>query len=274
MADIGVTDENPEIDYVSQMRWPKFSLNLLMENDMNSVDAAWRAACLMGALILGAISAYGGFEFTKKLEGGISYIVIASPVVIAFAALIPPIGEWQWKRKQYVKSIVWWLVLLPAAYFVFCAATERYHAAQAGAQAERSAYSSQVVRAENSLETLKSEAKAAKEASDKTKAREKLGRKCNSECLSIREKSDRLAKEVSDAEKALLNAEKQKTVESGIWFPPWLLGLTMDLMVFVAVWTGLHGTFDVEETKKAKRRYRRRKPSTPKHNVTPLRVVK
>jgi hypothetical protein len=241
---------------------------------MNKVDAAWRAACLMGALILGAISAYGGFEFTKKLEGGISYIVIASPVVIAFAALIPPIGEWQWNKGYYLKSIAWWLVLIPAGYFVFCAATERYHAAQAGAQAERNAYSSQVVRAENSLNALKLEASAAKDASDKTKALEKLGRKCNSECIKIRMKSDRLAKEVADAEKALLGAEKQKIAESGIWFPPWLLGLTMDLMVFVAVWTGLHGLTETEEPKKAKRRYRRRKPTPPKNNVTPLRVVK
>jgi hypothetical protein len=51
----------------------------------------------LGALALGltctGLGCYGAFEFAYKLEGEVTYLVLAAPVIAATAALIPPIAE-------------------------------------------------------------------------------------------------------------------------------------------------------------------------------------
>ena len=55
----------------------------------------------LGALVLGlpcaGLGSYGAFEFAYRLEGTVSYLVIAAPVVAVTAALIPPIAEATWR---------------------------------------------------------------------------------------------------------------------------------------------------------------------------------
>ena len=97
----------------------------------------------MGALALGltcaSLGCYGAFEFAYRLEGAVTYLVLAAPVIGASAAVIPPIAETTWRGGHALKALLWWAVLLPAGAVVFFSAAERVHTAKAGAEAERSA---------------------------------------------------------------------------------------------------------------------------------------
>ena len=62
----------------------------------------------LGALALGLICAglgcYGAWEFALKLEGGVSYLALAAPVIAAAAAMIPPIAEVTWRSRLLPKG--------------------------------------------------------------------------------------------------------------------------------------------------------------------------
>jgi hypothetical protein len=97
----------------------------------------------LGAFALGLICAglgcYGAYEFAYRLEGSVTYLVLAAPVIAGTAALIPPIAEATWRAGGYVKALLWWAVLVPAGAVVFYSAAERVHDAKAGAEADRGA---------------------------------------------------------------------------------------------------------------------------------------
>jgi hypothetical protein len=107
------------------------------------VSCTWPQSSGWGALALGLICTssccYGAFEFAYKLEGVVTYVVLAAPVIAATAALIPPIAEATWRSGHALKALLWWAVLLPAGAAAFFSAAERVHTAKAGAEAERSA---------------------------------------------------------------------------------------------------------------------------------------
>src|SRR5262245_23834314 len=102
----------------------------------------YRVASTVLGLSCAGLGSYGAFEFAQKLEGAISYLVIAAPVVAVAAALIPPIAEATWRAGGYVKALLWWAVLIPAGAVVFYSAAERVQDAKAGAEAERGAFRS------------------------------------------------------------------------------------------------------------------------------------
>jgi len=111
-------------------------------------------AVRLGALALGVscagLGAFGAYEFAHKLEGGVTYLVLAAPLIAVSAAFIPLIAELTWRRGHFLKAVLWWIVLVPAAAVVFFSAAERVHVAKAGAQAERSALRSSASRAQHS----------------------------------------------------------------------------------------------------------------------------
>jgi len=115
----------------------------------------------LGALALGltcaALGCYGAFEFAYRLEGGLTYLVLAAPVIAATAALIPPIAEATWRSGQIPKALLWWAVLLPAGAVVFFSSAERVHGATAGAEAERGALRGAASRAEATLTRAEAE---------------------------------------------------------------------------------------------------------------------
>jgi hypothetical protein len=108
-------------------------------------------AVRLGALALGVscagLGAFGAYEF-RKLEGGVTYLVLAAPLIAVTAAVIPPIAEATWRSGHPLKATLWWLVLVPAGAVVFFSAAERVHVAKAGAQAERDALRGAASRAE------------------------------------------------------------------------------------------------------------------------------
>jgi hypothetical protein len=111
-------------------------------------------------------SLFGAYEFAHTLEGGVSYLVLAAPLIAISAAFIPPIAEATWRARGKLKAILWWVALIPTGAVVFFSVAERVHVAKAGAQIERSALRSVAVRAKASL--TKAEAELATPKTDAT----------------------------------------------------------------------------------------------------------
>ena len=114
---------------------------------MASVVRLWALALGVSCAGLGA---FGAFEFAHRLEGEVTYLVLAAPLIAVTAAVVPPIAEAMWRSGAPLKALLWWAVLVPAAAVVFFSAAERVHVAKAGAQAERSALRGAAVRAQAS----------------------------------------------------------------------------------------------------------------------------
>ena len=80
-------------------------------------------AIRLGALALGVscagLGAFGAYEFALRLEGGVSYLVLAAPLIAVTAALIPPIAEATWRGGHPLKALFWWAILVPAGAVVF-----------------------------------------------------------------------------------------------------------------------------------------------------------
>lgn len=225
--------------------------------DPKAITAS-RVLALTIGLAAGALGCYGAYEMACKTDGG--YLIIAAPVVAAAAALIPYLAESAWRAGQRVKSLALWLVLIPAAAVVFFGAAERVHTAKAGAEAERAAMHSAVTRAGAAL--TQARAKADKAEVDATAARSKGRKQCDASCLAKWEAEAGAARgRVSDAAAAVTAAETKATVESPLRAPVWLLPLALDLVAFVAIWTGLGvAKPPVEQIVRRRKRTARHKP--------------
>ena len=239
--------------------------------------SVWRCASIILGIVTACLGMWGAYQFGLKLEGSVSYLTIAAPVIAGAAALIPPLAEQAWWSKQYAKSLLWWAVLIPATATVFFGAAERVHAAKAGAEAERSALRKNAERAESELAEAKEAALKAEAQALKAEARKTCGTSCREAKLARDEANTKLG----EAKHALLIAETKATTEASLKAPEWLLPAALDLIAFMAIWTGLTGP--KAEPTKAKRKTRKRKPTAkPKApspvilptNADHLRVVK
>jgi hypothetical protein len=195
------------------------------------------AAATVIGLTCAGLGCYGAFEFAYKLEGTITYLVIASPVVALTAALIPPLAEATWRAGGRLKAVLWWAALVPAAAVVFFSAAERVHVAKAGAQAERIALRGAASRARATLTTA--EAELAKARAEANKARGQ--KKCGSDCRTKLAAEAAATADVNAARRELLLTEKTATADSPLQAPTWLLPAALDLVAFMAIWTGLSG---------------------------------
>jgi hypothetical protein len=195
----------------------------------------------LGAFALGllcaALGCYGSYEFAHKLEGGVTYLVLAAPVIAAAAAMIPPIAEATWRSGSYLKSLLWWLVLVPAGAVVFFAAAERVHVAKAGAQAERTAARAAAARAQATLTRAEGQLDAARAAANRARGQKQCGPDCRTKLAAEASASA----DVVAARSALFQEESAATTDSPITAPVWLLPAALDLVAFMAMWTALSG---------------------------------
>ncbi len=64
----------------------------------------------MASIVLGVgaagLGCYGAYTYALKLEGGVSYLTYAAPLIAAAAALIPPIAEAVWRNGEWFKAVV------------------------------------------------------------------------------------------------------------------------------------------------------------------------
>jgi hypothetical protein len=125
-------------------------------------------AVRLGALALSVscagLGAFGAYEFAHTLEGEVTYLVLAAPLIAVTAALIPPFAETSWRGGRPLKALLWWAASVPAGAVVFFASSERVHVAKAGAQAERVALRNAASRAQAALRSDASLAQAKAEA--------------------------------------------------------------------------------------------------------------
>ena len=198
----------------------------------------WRLASIVLGIVTALLGMYGAYQFGLKLEGKVSYLTIAAPVIAGAAAIIPPLAEHAWRSRQYAKSLMWWAVLVPAAATVFFGAAERVHVAKAGAEAERSALRQEASRASSELAEAKELALKAEAHALKAEAR----KVCNASCREAKLARDEANAKLDQAKHALLIAETKATTEASLKAPEWLLPAALDLIAFMAIWTGLTRT--------------------------------
>jgi hypothetical protein len=194
----------------------------------------------LGALALGLVCSclgmYGAFEFAMKLErGAVTYLVLAAPVIAGAAASIPVLAEATWRARAYLKALLWWVALVPAGAVVFFSAAERVHVAKVGEQAERVALRNAAARAQATLNKADAELASARAAANQARGLKKCGADCRSRLAG--ETTAQAA--VDRARGELLQAEKQATTESPLQAPVWLLPAALDVVAFLAIWTGL-----------------------------------
>lgn len=239
-----------------------------------------KASILTIGFAAAALGCYGAYEQALKTDGG--YLTIAAPVVALAAALVPYFAERAWKARQRVKCLVWWLVLIPVAATLFFATAERVHFAKAGAEAERSAQRSAVDRAQRSLDDARAQLasaefdvrSASKLPQKPTSKNAKAGTWCDEPCAKRRNDAADKARKVRDeALSEVTKLQAQAPEESPYKAPVWLLPAALDLVAFVAIWTGL--AIRVRKVNvKVKRRRRRKAPTPPARSPVQLQVVR
>lgn len=183
------------------------------------------------------LGCYGAWTAAYALEGGTSYLTIASPVVALAAALIPPMAEAHWRSKEYVKSLLWWAVLIPAAAVVFLASFERVHYAKAGQAAEITAQQNAVKRAASDL----AEAKAALPEAEAKERKAKAQKTCGPVCRADKQGGEDARNRVAQAELSLHKAEAAARAEASLKAPAWLLPFALDAVAFMAIWSAFTG---------------------------------
>ena len=202
-----------------------------------------------------------------KLEGNtVTYIVLAAPVIAGAAAIIPVIAEATWRDGAYLKALLWWAVLVPAGATVFFAAAERVHVAKAGVQAERDALRSAAFRAQAAL--TRAEAELAKARADANQARGQ--KQCGPACRTKLATEVSAQADVEAARRELLLAEMKATADSSLQAPTWLLPAALDLVAFMAVWTGISkGPVKGRRRELVRRASLKRRRGSPKPSVQP-----
>jgi hypothetical protein len=224
----------------------------------------------MASITLGMAAAgpgmFGAYEFGRKLEGGVvSYLTLAAPLIALAAALSPPFAERTWRQGHYGKSLIWWLVLIPAAATVFFTAVQRVHVAKAGAEAERSALRKAAHRAAQELSQAKQDAAKAQAESRRAEAR----KTCGVTCREAKQARDEAHARLEKAEQALFTAEAKATTEANLKAPEWLLPAALDLVAFMA--TGLTGPKVSPIASKPKARTKRKVKVRAKAVLKPVR---
>jgi hypothetical protein len=240
---------------------------------MNRKWIIWRPVVFTIGVIATVLGCIGAWEYALKLEGGrVSYLVLAAPVVAVAAGIIPPIAHWSWAAGDRVRAILWWLVLIPVAAVVFFGAAERVHTAKAGSQAERTALRSAAERAKADLSSAKSELTQA----DQREARFRGAKQCGPQCRAARETVVQARQRVVDAEAKLIAADSKAASESPLTAPIWLLPAALDLIAFLAVWSGLGGPWRTPAPEKpvpARRKRSSRKRARKAPTQRALRIV-
>lgn len=205
---------------------------------MNKVLNPWRPFMFLIGIVTAAVGCYGAYEYGLKLEGGkISYLAIGAPIVAVVAAFAPPFAEHLAKQGEYTKAACWWLTLIPAAAMIFFAAAERVHMAKASHEAETRAQRAVAYRANDVYVEAKNELKLA----EAEEAKAKVQKNCNTSCQVKLEVAQRARQKLAEAEDKLLKAESLAATDSEWKAPPWLLPVTLDIIAFMAIWSGLSG---------------------------------
>lgn len=227
---------------------------------------AWRPI-MFGVGVMGAgLSAWAAWEYAHGLEGEVSYLVLAAPLVAVCAAIIPPFAEWLVKRGQVAQAILWAPALIACLATVFYTSAERVHYGKAGQAADIVARREAASRAEAVL----ADARARLATAEQGEARARAQKECGPQCRTALATAEQARANVTQAEQALARVQAQAIAASDLKAPAWLLPVALDLVTFMAIWAGLGGpwwTVTRTDDKPAKRhapRRPRQKAANPK----------
>jgi len=220
-----------------------------------------RLSIFLLGLTCSGLGMYGAFEFAKGLEGdAVTYIVLAAPVIAGAAAFIPPIAETTWRQGAPLKALLWWAALVPAGAVVFFSAAERVHQAKAGREAERGSYRSAADRAHVALTKAEARFEAARAEANKARGLKQCGPTCRTKLAT----ETTAQADLSKARVELRESEARAVAESPLKAPVWLLPAALDVVAFMAIWTGLASWRKSPAREPAPRRRRSRKRRTPR----------
>jgi hypothetical protein len=229
----------------------------------------------LGAVTAG-LSCYGSYDYAMRLEGTVSYLVLASPVIAGAAAISPYYAERLWALRHRLKAMLWLLALIPTAATVFFSAAERVHLAKAAAQAEHAAAHAAASRAKLVLSEAKT--KADKAEAD-ARAQRKLSRKqCDDRCVArwdseatqARLRANEAATAVRVAEGTALPDSPLKPYEDAFKL---VLPASLDFITLIAIWSGLAVKAPAPAPAQPAKPARKRKPRVAKKGPPKLRVV-
>lgn len=238
---------------------------------MHTTYHPWRPLAFVIGFAAAGVGCYGAYEYALKLEGEVTYLVLAAPLIAAMAALIPPMAEAFFREGAPLKAILWWVALIPCAAVVFFAAAERTHFAKAGQQADITARAATVGRAESELKDAREALRQAEAEEAKAKAQRQCGPLCREATIRADQARDRVAK----AEQALVKAQGSAVAQATLVAPVWLLPAALDLIAFMAIWSGLSGPWWSRVQQEAPRpRVKPRKPAASKRKPKKQRTMR
>ena len=132
----------------------------------------------------------------------------------------------------YLKSLLWWLALVPAGAVVFFSAAERVHVAKAGAQAERVALRSAASRAQAALTQSEASLAQARAEANVARAQKQCGPLCRTRLAA--EAAAQADVEAGGGSCSQLRAKSRRTVHFRLpygcslrrstWSPSWRSG--------------------------------------------------
>jgi hypothetical protein len=207
----------------------------------------WRIVSFLMGTAAGAISAYGAYEYAIKLEGSITYLALAAPLVAIAVATIPPKAISYWAAGDTALALFTWVALIPCAVFLFFTAAERVHLAKAGAEAERNA---RVLTAMRAAEAYKEARSKLTPELQRAEASGKANPSCakNNNCRTSLALAVQIRQEIERAEASLAKSQAVATVESAYKAPAWLLPACMDLLAFLFIWGAFSGPWITRES--------------------------
>lgn len=185
---------------------------------------------------IGGLNAWAAWEFYLRIEGSVTYLVIAAPVLALAVNIIPPAARIAWQRDTVMAMAL--LAAIPlCAWFLFSTSAERLHQTKAAQSAKNSA----VVLASTRAEAELAEAKAKYNSMDKEIALAGANRDCQKQlrCRATLEQAVSLQDRIGKAEAALKELQSTVSSESRWKAPDWLLPSVIELLAFLFTWFGL-----------------------------------
>lgn len=221
----------------------------------------WRITALAVGASATGLAAYGAYEAQLKMDQS-GYLIVAAPFVAASAALIPVLVELTWRIAQPIKAICWGLLLIPAATLVFLSVAERVHYGKQAQLSKVTATQSTVKLLEAEYDRATANYNSVVAQANKATGLRKCKQQCQSKYVALVAQAEG---KVETRRVALIRAKRAQVEQSAMSPPTWLLPITLDLLAFLAIWTGLAPAPEApKQIRKAPAKRKPRKKPQPK----------
>ena len=248
----------------------------------------WALAAIAGGVVLTAIEVVGAVGYLVS-QNQPSYLIAGGAVVTVLAAILLPLAERCWRRRQYLFAALLMAALVPALSVIFTAALERTGGARDAAERDRQAVALRIGLAR----TAETEAKA-----DADKAKAKADVECS---RSANPKVDprgplcKAAGERADTKTKALQAAREELVKAGVvprdpmavrlaavlpmseeaisLYQPLVLPISISVLGLLLIAVGVHRPKPPKAKAKDKRKGKAKPKAKPPPQPSPAKVV-